>query len=93
MASELLSSTEGSVRTARSVEVSCGGTSPIEAVSARVSVSLARVVFGETAACVVFVETSAVSSRAIEANASGLSSCSRSSRLSGLRLCILLPRE
>ena len=43
--------------------------------------------FGETAACVVFVEASAFSSRAIEANASGRSSCSRSSRLSGLRLC------
>ena len=54
-------------------------TSPVDAVSARG--------FGETAACVVFVEASAFSSRAIEANASGLSSCSRSSRLSGLRLC------
>ena len=82
-----LSSTEASVRTARSVcvELSCGGTSPVEAVSARV--------FGDTAACVVFVEASAVSSRAIEANASGRSSCSRSSRLSGLRLCRVLPRE
>jgi len=64
------------------VELSCGGTSPVDAVSARG--------FGETAACVVFVEASAFSSRAIEANASGLSSCSRSSRLSGLRLCRVL---
>ena len=91
MASEPLSSTEASVRTARSVcvELSCGGTSPVEAVSARVFV----LSFGETAACVVFVEASAVSSRAIEANASGRSSCSRSSRLSGLKLCRVLPRE
>ena len=87
MASELLSSTEASVRTARSVcvELSCGGTSPVEAVSARG--------FGDTAACVVFVEASAFSSRAIEASASGRSSCSRPSRLSGLRLCMVLPRE
>ena len=91
MASEPLSSTEASVRTARSVcvELSCGGTSPVEAVSARVFV----LSFGETAACVVFVEAPAFSSRAIEASASGRSSCSRPSLLSGLRLCMVLPRE
>ena len=74
------------MRTARSVCVEASrGTRPVEAVSARV--------FGETAACVVFVEASAFSSRAIEASASGLSSCSRLSRLSGVRLCMVLPRE
>ena len=90
MASEPLSSTEASVRTARSVCVEASrGTRPVEAVSARVFV----LSFGETAACVVFVEAPAFSSRAIEASASGRSSCSRPSLLSGLRLWMVLPRE